>query len=97
PFALAVIGLQVLGSPLLAQVTGETERVALFALNHALSWAAALLGDVLGGVIPEAAGRLTHTSSASAGAIRSAFVAVTIVTLLSLPFVLRLARVAGLG
>jgi len=95
-FALAVIVLQVLGSPLLAQVTGETERVALFALNQALSWAAALLGDVLGGVIPEAAGRLTHTSSASAGAIRSAFVAMTILTLLSLPFLLRLARFSGM-
>jgi MFS family permease len=95
-FALAVIVLQVLGSPLLAQVSGETERVALFALNQSLSWAAALVGDVLGGVIPEAGGRLTHTSSASAGAIRSAFVAMTILSLLSLPFLIRLARFSGM-
>jgi MFS family permease len=95
-FALAVIVLQVLGSPLLAQVSGETERVALFALNQSLSWAAALVGDVLGGVIPEAAGRLTHTSSASAGAIRSAFVAMTILSVLSLPFLMRLARFAAM-
>ncbi len=95
-FALAVIVLQVLGSPLLAQVSSETERVALFSLNQSLSWAAALLGDVLGGVIPEAAGRLTHASSASAGAIRSAFVAMTILTLLSLPFLMRLARFSGI-
>jgi MFS family permease len=95
-FALAVIVLQVLGSPLLAQVSGETERVALFSLNQSLSWAAALAGDVLGGVIPEAAGRVMHASSASAGAIRSAFVAMTVLTLLSLPFLVRLARVSGM-
>jgi len=95
-FALAVIVLQVLGSPLLAQVSGEAERVALFSLNQSLSWAAALVGDVLGGVIPEAAGRLTHASSASAGAIRSAFVAMTILSLLSLPFLIRLARFSGM-
>ena len=41
-FALAVIVLQVLGSPLLAQVSGENERVALFSLNQSISWAAAL-------------------------------------------------------
>jgi MFS family permease len=95
-FALAVIVLQVLGSPLLAQVSGETERVALFSLNQSLSWAAALAGDVLGGVIPEAAGRVTHASGASAGAIRSAFVAMTVLTVLSLPFLVRLARVSGM-
>jgi len=95
-FALAVIVLQVLGSPLLAQVSGETERVALFSLNQSLSWAAALAGDVLGGVIPEAAGRAMHASSASAGAIRSSFVAMTVLTVLSLPFLLRLARASGM-
>jgi MFS family permease len=95
-FALAVIVLQVLGSPLLAQVSGETERVALFSLNQSLSWAAALAGDVLGGVIPEAAGRVMHVSSSSAGAIRSSFVAMTLLIVLSLPFLVRLARVAGM-
>ena len=95
-FALAVIVLQVLGSPLLAQVSGETERVALFSLNQSLSWVAALAGDVLGGVIPEASGRVTHASSASAGAIRSSFVAMTVLTILSLPFLLRLARASGM-
>jgi MFS family permease len=95
-FALAVIVLQVLGSPLLAQVSGETERVALFSLNQSLSWAAALAGDVLGGVIPEAAGRVMHVSSSSAGAIRSSFVAMTVLTVLSLPFLLRLARASGM-
>ncbi|TMD88617.1 MAG: MFS transporter, partial [Chloroflexi bacterium] len=74
-FALAIIVLQVLGSPLLAQVSGENERVTLFSLNQSLSWAAALVGDVLGGVIPEAAAGVTHTSSTSAPAIRAAFVA----------------------
>ncbi|TMB69213.1 MAG: MFS transporter, partial [Chloroflexi bacterium] len=91
-FALAVIVLQVLGSPLLAQVSGENERVGLFALNQSLSWAAALVGDVLGGVIPEAAARVMHTSSASAAAIRSSFIAMTILTVFSLPFLVRLAR-----
>ena len=95
-FALAVIVLQVLGSPLLAQVSGETERVTLFSLNQSLSWAAALVGDVLGGVIPEATARVTHTSSTSASAIRSAFIAMTILTFASLPFLTRLARVSGM-
>ena len=94
-FALAVIVLQLLGSPLLAQVSGEHERVALFAVNQSLAWAAALVGDVLGGVIPEAAARLTHGSSSSAGAIRSAFAAMTVLTVVSLPFLIRLARAAG--
>jgi len=95
-FALAVIVLQVLGSPLLAQVSGENERVGLFALNQSLSWAAALVGDVLGGVIPEAAARVMHTSSASPAAIRSSFVAMTILTVFSLPFLVRLARAAAM-
>jgi MFS family permease len=95
-YALAVIVLQVLGSPLLAQVSGETERVALFSLNQSLSWAAALAGDILGGVIPEAVARATHTSSASAGALRSSFVVMTLLTLLSLPFLMRLARLSGM-
>lgn len=95
-FALAVIVLQVLGSPLLAQVSGENERVALFSLNQSISWAAALAGDVLGGVVPEGAARLTHTSSASAPAIRASFIAMTILTILSLPFLVRLARFAGM-
>jgi MFS family permease len=95
-FALAVIVLQVLGSPLLAQVSGENERVALFSLNQSLSWAAALAGDVLGGVIPEAAARVMHTSSASAAAIRSAFIAMTVLTVLSLPFLVRLARASAM-
>ena len=94
-FALAVIVLQVLGSPLLAQVSGETERVALFSVNQSLSWAAALVGDVLGGLIPETAARLTHVSSASAGAIRSAFAAMTVLTVVSLPFLIRLAQASG--
>ena len=94
--ALAVIVLQVLGSPLLAQVSGENERVTLFSLNQSLSWAAALVGDVLGGVIPEATARVTHTSSASAPAIRSAFVAMTILIVVSLPFLVGLARTAGM-
>jgi len=94
-FALAVIVLQVLGSPLLAQVSGETERVALFSINQSLAWAAALVGDVLGGVIPEVAARTAHVSSVSAGAIRSAFAAMTVLTVLSLPFLVRLARASG--
>lgn len=94
-FALAVIVLQVLGSPLLAQVSGDTERVALFSINQSISWAAALAGNVLGGVIPEAAARVMRTSSASAPAIRASFIAMTILTVLSLPFLVRLARAAG--
>jgi MFS family permease len=95
-FALALTILEVLGAPVLAQVTREAERVALFAVNQSLAWIATLLGDLLGGAIPEAAARLTHSSSASAGAIRSAFVAMTLLTAASIPFLVRLAGAAGL-
>ena len=91
-FALAVIVLWVLASPLLTQLSGQTERVAVFAFNQSLGWLAVLIGDVVGGVIPEAAARMTHTSSASAAALRSAFVATTLLTLLGLPFLLQLVR-----
>jgi len=95
-FALSLTILEVLGAPVLAQVTREAERVALFAVNQSLAWIATLLGDLLGGAIPEAAARVAHASSASAGAIRSAFVAMTLLTVASLPFLVRLAGAAGL-
>lgn len=91
-FALAVIVLGVLESPLLTQLSSQTERVAVFAFNQSLGWLAVLLGDAFGGIIPEAMARMTHRSSASAVALRSAFIATTVLTLLSLPFLLRLVR-----
>src|SRR5207244_8932040 len=39
---------------------------------------------------------LFRSSTASAGAIRSAFVAMTVLTVLSLPFLMRLARFSGM-
>ena len=95
-FALALTILEVLGAPVLAQVTRQAERVALFAVNQSLAWIATLLGDLLGGGIPEAAARVAHSSSASAGSIRAAFVAMTILTVASMPFLMRLAGAAGL-
>lgn len=95
-FALSLTILEVLGAPVLAQVSREAERVALFAVNQSLAWIATLLGDLLGGAIPEAAARLSHSSSASAGSIRSAFVAMTLLTVASIPFLTRLAGAAGL-
>ena len=95
-YALAIIVIQVLGSPLLAQISSEGERLALFAVSASLSWVATLLGSLLGGLVPEFAGRLTHSSGASAGAIREAFAATLVLTILSLPFLLRLARSASL-
>jgi len=84
-FALAVIVFATLGGPLLAQVSTEAERVALFAVSQSLSWVSALAGNLLGGAIPEAAAKVTHVSSASAGAIRSAFAAMAVLTLVALP------------
>src|ERR1700716_621648 len=85
-FALALTILQVLSGPLLAQISTESERVSLFAINQSLAWAAALIGDLLGGAIPELAARTNHTSSASAGAIRAAFAAMALLTIVGLPF-----------
>jgi MFS family permease len=94
-FALAFTIVGVLGGPLLAQVSGEAERVALFAVNQSLAWIATLVGDLLGGLIPEAAARTMHTSSASAPSIRASFAAMTALTVLALPFLVRLARGSG--
>jgi MFS family permease len=94
-FALGLILLQLLGNPLLTQISSERERVTLFSLNQSFSWIAVLLGDVLGGVIPEAAGRATGLSAAAAGSIRYAFAAMTALVLLGLPSLRALIRVAG--
>jgi len=80
-FALALSVLAVLSGPLLAQISREAERVSLFAVNQSLA---------------EAAARATRSSSASPGSIRSAFVAMTVLTVLGLPFLFRLAKEAGL-
>jgi MFS family permease len=95
-FALALTILQVLSGPLLAQISSESERVSLFAINQSLAWAAALIGDLLGGAIPELAARTNHTSSASAGAIRASFAAMALLTIVGLPFLIRLAGGSGL-
>ena len=95
-FALALSVLAVLSGPLLAQISREAERVSLFAVNQSLAWLAVLVGDLLGGGIPEAVARATRASSASAGSIRSAFAAMTLLTVLGLPFLFRLAKEAGL-
>jgi MFS family permease len=96
-FALALTILEVLSGPLLAQVSSEGERVALFAINQSLAWAATLVGDLLGGGIPELAARTTHTSSASAGSIRAAFAAMALLTIVALPFLVRLASKSELS
>jgi MFS family permease len=95
-FALALTVLEILSGPLLAQVSTEGQRVALFAINQSLAWVATLVGDLLGGVIPEAVARTTHSSSASATSIRSAFAAMALVTIVGLPFLVRLAGGSGL-
>jgi MFS family permease len=87
----------VLSGPLLAQISNESERVALYAINQSLAWVATLIGDLLGGGLPELAGQATHSSSASAGAIRAAFLAMSLLTILGLPFLLRLAGASALG
>lgn len=94
-FALGLTVLEVLSSPLLAQVSRDAERVSLFAVNQSLSWVAALAGNLLGGLIPEAAGRASHLSSASAVAIRASFIAMSVLVALAIPFLFRVARLAG--
>lgn len=94
-FALAVTILQVLSGPLLAEVSSTSERTMLFSVNQSIGWVAVLAGDLLGGLIPEAAGRASHASVSSAASIRTAFIAMTALVLLGLPFLGRLSRVAG--
>jgi MFS family permease len=90
-FGLALIVFATLGAPLLAQVSTEAERVPLFAVNQSLSWVSALAGNLLGGVIPEGAARIAHVSSASAGAMRAAFAAMAVLTIVAFPLLARLA------
>jgi MFS family permease len=96
-YALGLTILQVLSGPLLAQISTESERVALYAINQSLAWAATLIGDLLGGGLPELAARTSHSSSASVGAIRFAFVAMALLTISGLPFLVRLAGGSGLS
>jgi MFS family permease len=96
-YALGLTILVVLSGPLLAQISNESERVALYAINQSLAWVATLIGDLLGGGLPELAAQATHSSSASARSIRAAFLAMSLLTILGLPFLLRLAGASGLG
>jgi MFS family permease len=95
-FALAITLLDILSAPLLAQVSSSGERVGLFTVNQSLALVAIMAGDVGGGIIPELAARAGHASSSSADAIRSAFVAVAILTVAGLPFLFRVAGAAQL-
>jgi MFS family permease len=96
-FALAVTILAVLSGPLLTQISSEAERVSLFAVNQSLAWAAVLLGDLVGGILPEAAARISRSSSSSTGSIRAAFAAMAVLTLVACPLLIRLARRAPVG
>lgn len=91
-FAFSLTVLDVLSFPLLAQVSSEGQRVSLFAVSQSVGWVAVLVGDLLGGLIPEAAASRGHMSSASPGAIRTAFIATTALVVLALPFLARVIR-----
>jgi MFS family permease len=95
-FSLALTVIGVLEGPLLAQVSTETERVALFAVNQSIAWVATLVGDLLGGGAPEFAARLTHAPSTSGPAIRWAFVAMTVLSAVGLPFLARIGNASDL-
>lgn len=96
-FAFSLTVLDVLSFPLLAQVSSEAQRVSLFAVTQSVGWVAVLIGDLLGGLIPEAAARSGHVSSASPAAIRTAFVATTVLVVLALPFLVRVINRAKSG
>ncbi len=91
-FAFSLTVLDVLSFPLLAQVSDEAQRVSLFAVSQSVGWIAVLIGDLLGGLIPEAAARGGNVSSASPAAIRTAFIATTALVVLAVPFLARAIR-----
>ena len=95
-FALALTVLGILGVPMLTQLSTPAERVALFSVSQSLSWVGTLTGDLLGGVAPETASRLTHAPASSAASLRAAFVAMTILLLATLPTAVRLSGARGL-
>lgn len=96
-FGISVTILGILGNPLLTQISRESERVSLFAVNQSLAWVAVLVGDLFGGQVPELAGRSQHTSSGSASALRAAFIVMAILVVLALPSLIRLTRVVVPG
>ncbi|HYM50122.1 MAG TPA: MFS transporter [Candidatus Limnocylindrales bacterium] len=95
-FALGLTVLQLLGVPLLAQLSSPSERVLLFSVNEALAWAGTLLGNLIGGALPEAAARVTHEPAASTSSLRAAFVATAALLLIALPIGVRLSAAGGL-
>ena len=94
-FAFSLTVLDVLSFPLLTQVSSEAQRVSLFAVSQSVGWVAVLIGDLLGGLIPEAAARSGHIPSGSPAAIRTAFIATTALVLLAVPFLARVIRAAS--
>jgi MFS family permease len=95
-FALALTVIGILAVPMLTQLSSPGERVALFAVGQSLSWVGTLVGNLLGGLAPEAASRLTHAPASSAGSLRAAFLAMTILLLGTLPAAVRLSGARGL-
>lgn len=95
-YALGFITLGVLGSPVLAQLSRSEERVSLYSVSNALAWVASVAGFLIGGYVPELAGRLGHMSAASLPALRYAFVGMAILQALSFVLLLRLAAAAPL-
>lgn len=89
-FTLAMTVTAQLGIPLLASVSGEQQRVALYSLNHALTWSATLLGSLAGGFIPEFVGHAWGVSANSPEPLRVAFAVMLLANALALRTVLAL-------
>ncbi len=89
-FTLAMTVTAQLGIPLLASVSWEHKRVALYSLNHALTWSATLLGSLAGGFIPELVGHAWGVAANSPEPLRVAFAVMLLANALALRTVLAL-------
>ena len=90
-FALAFTVLSVLGTPMLAQLSRPEERVALYAVGESLGWVGGLVGNLLGGYVPELAGRSLRHPPSAAASLRVAFAVMALVEALTIPLIIKLA------
>jgi MFS family permease len=68
--------------PLLVESTTETQRVGVLALNSFLLLGVGALGNLLGGVIPEFAAGILHTSASSSGPLSWGIIVAAVFTLI---------------